>query len=174
MALLYYICFKWFNLGLRNELYIKDKQLQYPYCGGNLNFRTGWFWKQTAFWWGLISSYIVADSAFSTLNLHCCISFILIWCYTSLRIGDQTTRFVTSLALTIFAYMSSFPLKNMTKHLQYCYFLRLMFLSYLFRNLYFISLWTCVHLTYSHTMTPFDAPGKQAFWKHCGKRRNCS
>ena len=29
-------------------------------------------------------------------------------------------------------------------------------------------------LTHSHTMTPFDAPGKQAFWKHCGKRRNCS
>ena len=31
-----------------------------------------------------------------------------------------------------------------------------------------------VWLTYSYTMTPFDAPGKQAFWKHCGKRRNCS
>ena len=30
------------------------------------------------------------------------------------------------------------------------------------------------NLTHSHTMTPFDAPGKQAFWKHCGKRRNCS
>ena len=29
-------------------------------------------------------------------------------------------------------------------------------------------------LTHSHTMKPFDAPGKQAFWKHCGKRRNCS
>ena len=29
-------------------------------------------------------------------------------------------------------------------------------------------------LTHSHTVTPFDAPGKQAFWKHCGKRRNCS
>ena len=29
-------------------------------------------------------------------------------------------------------------------------------------------------LTHSHTMTPFHAPGKQAFWKHCGKRRNCS
>ena len=29
-------------------------------------------------------------------------------------------------------------------------------------------------LTHSHTMTPFDAPGKEAFWKHCGKRRNCS
>ena len=29
-------------------------------------------------------------------------------------------------------------------------------------------------LTHSHTMTYFDAPGKQAFWKHCGKRRNCS
>ena len=28
--------------------------------------------------------------------------------------------------------------------------------------------------THSHTMTPFDAPGKQAFRKHCGKRRNCS
>ena len=28
-------------------------------------------------------------------------------------------------------------------------------------------------LTHSHTMTPFDAPGKQAFCKHCGKRRNC-
>ena len=23
-------------------------------------------------------------------------------------------------------------------------------------------------------MTPFDAPGKQAFRKQCGKRRNCS
>ena len=21
-------------------------------------------------------------------------------------------------------------------------------------------------------MTPFDAPGKQAFWKYCGKKRN--
>ena len=29
-------------------------------------------------------------------------------------------------------------------------------------------------LTHSHTMTPFDASGKEAFWKHCGKRRNCS
>ena len=29
-------------------------------------------------------------------------------------------------------------------------------------------------LTHSHTMTPFDAPGKQALWKHCWKRRNCS
>ena len=29
-------------------------------------------------------------------------------------------------------------------------------------------------LTNSHAMTPFDAPGKQAFRKHCGKRRNCS
>ena len=29
-------------------------------------------------------------------------------------------------------------------------------------------------LTHSHTKTPFDAPGKQGFWKHCGKRRNCS
>ena len=28
-------------------------------------------------------------------------------------------------------------------------------------------------LTYSNTMTPFDASGKGAFWKHCGKRRNC-
>ena len=28
-------------------------------------------------------------------------------------------------------------------------------------------------LTHSHTMTPFDAPGKQAFWKHRGKMRNC-
>ena len=29
-------------------------------------------------------------------------------------------------------------------------------------------------LTHSHTMTPFGAPGKQAFWKHCMKKRNCS
>ena len=29
-------------------------------------------------------------------------------------------------------------------------------------------------LHHSHTKTLFDAPGKQAFWKHCGKRRNCS
>ena len=29
-------------------------------------------------------------------------------------------------------------------------------------------------LTHSHTMTPFEACGKQAFGKHCGKRRNCS
>ena len=27
-------------------------------------------------------------------------------------------------------------------------------------------------LTHSHTKTPFDAPGKQSFRKHCGKRRN--
>ena len=26
-------------------------------------------------------------------------------------------------------------------------------------------------LTLFHTMTPFDAPRKQVFWKHCGKRR---
>ena len=26
-------------------------------------------------------------------------------------------------------------------------------------------------LTHSHTMTPFDAPGKQAFRKHCGEKR---
>ena len=35
-------------------------------------------------------------------------------------------------------------------------------------------IWPVLCLTHSHTMTPFDAPGKQAFWKHCGKRRNCS
>ena len=29
-------------------------------------------------------------------------------------------------------------------------------------------------LTHSHRATPFDTPGKQAFRKHCGKRRNCS
>ena len=29
-------------------------------------------------------------------------------------------------------------------------------------------------LTHSHTMMPFDASGKQALRKHCGKRRNCS
>ena len=29
-------------------------------------------------------------------------------------------------------------------------------------------------ITHSHTTTPFDTPGKPAFWKHCGKRRNCS
>ena len=29
-------------------------------------------------------------------------------------------------------------------------------------------------LTHSHTIKPFDAPGKQAFGKHCGKRKNCS
>ena len=28
-------------------------------------------------------------------------------------------------------------------------------------------------IIHSHTMIPFDAPGKQAFWKHSGKRRNC-
>ena len=28
-------------------------------------------------------------------------------------------------------------------------------------------------LTHSHTMTPFDASGKEAFGKHCGKWRNC-
>ena len=33
---------------------------------------------------------------------------------------------------------------------------------------------TALLITHSHTMTPFDASGKQAFWKHCGKRRNCS
>ena len=27
--------------------------------------------------------------------------------------------------------------------------------------------------THSHTMTPFDESGKEAFWKHRGKRRNC-
>ena len=34
-------------------------------------------------------------------------------------------------------------------------------------NFFFV---ICI-LTYSH-MTPFDASGKEAFWKHCGKRRN--
>ena len=29
-------------------------------------------------------------------------------------------------------------------------------------------------LTHAHTMTPFDASGKQAYLKHCGKRRNCA
>ena len=28
-------------------------------------------------------------------------------------------------------------------------------------------------LTHSHTMTPFDASRKEAFSKHCEKRRNC-
>ena len=32
----------------------------------------------------------------------------------------------------------------------------------------------CRLLTHSHTMTPFDTSGKQAFWKHCGKRRTCN
>ena len=29
------------------------------------------------------------------------------------------------------------------------------------------------NLKHSYTMTPFDGSGKEAFWKHCGKRRNC-
>ena len=29
-------------------------------------------------------------------------------------------------------------------------------------------------LTHSYTITPFDTPEKQAFRKHCEKRRNCS
>ena len=33
---------------------------------------------------------------------------------------------------------------------------------------------TFTRLSNFHTMTPFDAPGKHALWKHCGKRRNCS
>ena len=28
-------------------------------------------------------------------------------------------------------------------------------------------------LTHSHTMTPYDGSWKEAFRKHCGKRRNC-
>ena len=28
-------------------------------------------------------------------------------------------------------------------------------------------------LAYSHTITPFDVSGKEAFSKHCGKRRKC-
>ena len=31
-----------------------------------------------------------------------------------------------------------------------------------------------IELSHSHTMTPFDTPGKQPFIKHYGKRRNCS
>ena len=47
-------------------------------------------------------------------------------------------------------------------------------------HLQVLSIWTKVKyllfdkgLTHSHTMTPFDASGKEAFWKHFGKRRNC-
>ena len=32
---------------------------------------------------------------------------------------------------------------------------------------------TATVLTLSHIMTPFDGSGKEDFWKHCGKRRNC-
>ena len=39
---------------------------------------------------------------------------------------------------------------------------------------YLVKLLLLTRLTHSRTMTPFDAPGKQAFWKHYGKRRNCS
>ena len=35
----------------------------------------------------------------------------------------------------------------------------------------FIKSSNCV-LTHSHTMTPFDAPGKQAYWKHCQEKEN--
>ena len=28
-------------------------------------------------------------------------------------------------------------------------------------------------LNHSYSMTPFDASGKEVFWKHCRKRRNC-
>ena len=30
-----------------------------------------------------------------------------------------------------------------------------------------------MYLTRSHTMAPFDTSRKEAFLKHCGKRRNC-
>ena len=46
--------------------------------------------------------------------------------------------------------------------------------TYVFMDGFEISLAGMFSLTHSHTMTPFDAPEKQAFWKHCGKRRNCS
>ena len=45
------------------------------------------------------------------------------------------------------------------------------------RRLTYVETFTCdffLCLTHSHTMTPFDAPGKHAFWKYSGKRRNCS
>ena len=54
------------------------------------------------------------------------------------------------------------------------------FQSHLFCRLQVLSIRTSVkicclvELTHSHAITPFDAPGKQAFWKHRGKRRNCS
>ena len=59
----------------------------------------------------------------------------------------------------------------------------LSFSHYVFNSPFFSALWKIKvynkylyrnRLTHSHTMTPFDAPGKQAFWKHCGKKRNCS
>ena len=49
--------------------------------------------------------------------------------------------------------------------------------SHLFYRLQMLSIWTsvrfCQELTHSHTMTFFDAPWKQGFWKHCRKRRKC-
>ena len=38
---------------------------------------------------------------------------------------------------------------------------------------YRTTLWHTENLTHSQTVTPFDESGKEAFWKHCGKMRNC-
>ena len=40
-------------------------------------------------------------------------------------------------------------------------------------NVFFIICKSLNPLTHSHTVTPFDASGKEAPGKHCGKRRNC-
>ena len=46
--------------------------------------------------------------------------------------------------------------------------------NFSFSSNVFMSLLRQRYLTHSHTMTPSATPGKQTFWQHCGKRRNCS
>ena len=40
-----------------------------------------------------------------------------------------------------------------------------------FRPVWNIVIWERVNLTHSNTMTPFDTPGKQAFWKQWEKEK---
>ena len=62
-------------------------------------------------------------------------------------------------------------IRNRNHHLSNNYFFCLQMISNLLQS----NILLCGReLTHCHTMTPFDAPRKQAFWKHCGKRKNCS
>ena len=98
--------------------------------------------------------------------------FLHFYHFIRLRCVSSTSYLSTSLSmpsLLVTSWYSVVGFVTLTKSTQ-----RAVGLNQIFPKSLSKSLRTVIYLlTHSHTMKPFDASGKEAFSKHCGKRRKC-